>query len=108
MTTSTPSSTFCPPNDLPIIVRDRRRRGFFTIDNVVLDHYGKALKPTGIATYAGLARFANREGVCFPSQTTLAKLIGMSRMQVSREIDKLKRLHWLVKGKSVRSCISAK
>lgn len=93
MTTSTPSSTFCPPDDLPIIVRDRRRRGFFTIDNVVLDHYGKELKPTGIATYAGLARFANREGVCFPSQTTLANLIGMSRMQVSREIDKLKRLH---------------
>ncbi len=81
-----------PPTDLPIVVQDHRRRGFFTIDNEVIDRYGAQLKPTGIATYTGLARFANRAGECFPSQTTLAKRLGMSRMQVSREIDKLKNL----------------
>ncbi len=80
------------PAELPIIVQDRKRRGFFTIDNEVIDRYGAQLKPTGIATYTGLARFANREGECFPSQTTLAKRLGMSRMQVSREINKLEKL----------------
>ncbi len=80
------------PDDLPIVVQDRRRRGFFTIDNEIIDRYGAQLKPTGIATYNGLARFANRDGECFPSQTTLAKRLGMSRMQVSREINKLEKL----------------
>lgn len=79
------------PAELPIVVQDRRR-GFFTIDNEVIDRYGAQLKPTGIATYTGLARFANKEGECFPSQTTLAKRLGMSRMQVSREINKLETL----------------
>ena len=80
------------PADLPIVVQDHRRRGFYTIDNEIIDRYGAQLKPTGIATYNGLARFANRDGECFPSQTTLAKRLGMSRMQVIREIDKLKKL----------------
>lgn len=80
------------PDDLPIVVQDHRRRGFYTIDNEIIDRYGAQLKPTGIATYNGLARFANRDGECFPSQTTLAKRLGMSRMQVIREIDKLKKL----------------
>lgn len=80
------------PDDLPIVVQDRQRRGFFTIDNEIIDRYGAQLKPTGIATYNGLARFANRDGECFPSQTTLAQRLGMSRMQVIREIDKLKKL----------------
>jgi biotin operon repressor len=79
-------------SDLPIVVQDRRQHGFFTIDNALLDQYGKDLKPTGIAVYNGLARYANRAGECWPSQTTLANLLGMSRMQVSREVEKLKRL----------------
>jgi hypothetical protein len=89
MTSATaPSST----SDLPIVVVDRRRQRFYTIDNVVLDRYGKELKPTGIAVYNGLARFANRDGECWPSQTTLANLVGMSRVQVNREIKKLEHL----------------
>src|SRR5215212_932856 len=84
-----------PTAELPIVIQDRRRRGFFTIDNEIIDRYGAQLKPTGIATYTGLARFANRAGECFPSQTTLANRLGMSRMQVSREIKKLQRLHLL-------------
>jgi hypothetical protein len=93
MPTSTPSSTPCPPNDLPIIVQDRRRRGFYTVDNDIVDQYGRQLKAHGVAVYNVLSRFANREGECFPSQATIAKRLAMSRMQVSREIDKLKRLH---------------
>lgn len=79
--------------DLPIVVKDRRRRGFYIIDNDIIDHYGTALKAHGIAVYSALARFANQDGECFPSQSTIADRLGMSRMQVSREIDKLKTLH---------------
>ena len=93
MTTSTPSATLCPPSDIPIIVQDRRRRGFFAIDNDIIDRYGTQLKAHGIAVYNVLSRFANREGECFPSQATIAQRLDMSRMQVSREIDKMKRLH---------------
>jgi hypothetical protein len=89
MTTTTAP---CSTSDLPIVVVDRRRQRFYMIDNVVLDRYGKELKPTGIAVYNGLARYTNREGTCWPSQTTLANLVGMSRMQVSREIKKLEQL----------------
>lgn len=92
MTTSTQSSTIYPPDDLPIIVQDRRRQNFFMIDNVLISRYGKQLKSTGIAVYNVLAMFTNRDGKCFPSQSTIAKLIGMSRMQVNREIAKLQRL----------------
>jgi hypothetical protein len=93
MTTSTPSSTLYPPHDLPIIVEDRRRRGFYTVDNDIVDQYGPQLKAYGVAVYNVLSRFANREGQCFPSQATIAKRLGMSRMQVSREIGKLQQLH---------------
>ena len=74
------------------MVQDRRRRGFFTIDNALIDRYGAQLKAHGLAVYTVLARFADRAGECFPSQATIAKRTGMSRMQVSREIDQLKRL----------------
>ncbi|HMN29757.1 MAG TPA: hypothetical protein PKE45_16520, partial [Caldilineaceae bacterium] len=32
------------PADLPIFVRDRRRKGFFTIENALFDQYGAQLK----------------------------------------------------------------
>lgn len=90
MPTSTPSSILCPPADLPIIVEDRRRRGFFQIDNLIIDEYAPQLGAYGVAVYNVLSRFANRKGECFPSQATIAKRLDMSRMQVSREITKLK------------------
>ena len=86
------SSTSSPPLDVPFIVRDRRRKGFFTIDNELLDRYGDELGPYGLAVYMALARFANQEGSCWPSLATIARKTGMSRPQVIREIAKLKAL----------------
>ena len=85
-------STSSPPLDVPFIVRDHRRKGFFTIDNELLDRYGDQLGPYGLAVYMALARFANQEGTCWPSLATIAKRTGMSRMQVIREIAKLQAL----------------
>jgi hypothetical protein len=75
--------------DLPFTVQDRRRKGFFTLDNELLDRFGADLGPYGLAVYVALARFANREGECWPSFTTIAQRTGMSRRQVIRETAKL-------------------
>jgi len=83
------SASSSPPGDVPFTVRDRRRKGFFTIDNELLDRYGAQLKAHGLAVYMALARFANQEGACWPSLATIAKRTGMSRMQVIRELANL-------------------
>jgi hypothetical protein len=54
-------------HNMPFSVEDRRKRGYFTIDNILLDEYGERLGPYGIAVYAALARFANQEQECWPS-----------------------------------------
>lgn len=78
--------------DKPFSVDDKRKQGYFTIDNVLLDLYGKQLGPHGIAVYAALARFANREQECWPSLATIGDRTGMSKRQVGREIVKLETL----------------
>jgi hypothetical protein len=80
------------PTDPTFEVVDRRKRGYFTVDNVLLDVYGAQLGPYGIAVYCCLARFANREQECWPSFETIAKRTGMSRRQVVREIALLEQL----------------
>lgn len=87
-----PQSTPSVNQDLPFAVADRRKRGYFTVDNVLLDVYGAQLGPYGIAVYCCLARFANREQECWPSFDAIAKRTGMSRRQVVREIAKLEQL----------------
>src|SRR3954454_9304538 len=84
------TSTFSsPPFDGPFTVRDRRRKGYFTIDNELLDRCGAELGPYGLAVYMALARFANQDNACWPSLATIAQRTGMSRRQVIREIAKL-------------------
>ena len=78
--------------DAPFTVQDRRRKGFFTLDNALFDQYGSQLKAHGLAVYVALARFVNQDGACWPSLATIAKRTGMSRMQVIREIGKLQEL----------------
>lgn len=78
--------------DLPFTVLDRRRRGYFTIDNVLLDAYGAQLGPHGIAVYAALSRFANQEQECWPTYRTITDRTGVSRRQIVREIEKLEAL----------------
>lgn len=78
--------------DPQIEVVDRRKRGYFTIDNVLLDVYGGQLGPHGIAVYAALARFANHEQECWPTYRTITDRTGVSRRQIVREIEKLETL----------------
>lgn len=75
--------------DLPFTVADRRKRGYFTLDNILLDQYGKELGPYGIAVYAALARFANADAECWPSRRAIHERTNVSMAQVNREINKL-------------------
>ncbi len=88
-----PHSTTNPTDDLPVEVADRRKRGWYTIDNVLLDVYGAQLGPHGIAVYNALARCADGDSKCWPGHAYIANLTGMSTKQVGREIDKLAGLH---------------
>lgn len=76
-------------NDLPFAVQDRRKRGYFTLDNILLDSYGKKLKAHGIAVYAALARFANTDQECWPSRRAIHERTGVSLPQITRELSKL-------------------
>lgn len=79
-------------SDLPFAVTDRRTLGYFTIDNILIDTYGAQLGPHGIAVYAALARFANRDSECYPSYRTITERTGVSRSQIIREIAKMHEL----------------
>lgn len=74
-------------------VRDIRERGWLWIDNSVLERYGAELGPYGIAVYVTLAYRANgHTQKCWPGRADIARLIGISAKQVSREVAKLEQL----------------
>lgn len=79
-----------------------KRRGVFTVDNVVLNHYGKAMGPTGIALYVTLCRYAsNQNQECWPSIAKIGEETGMSRKVVIFTAKKLEKLH-LIKKRLVK------
>lgn len=80
------------PTDPTFEVVDRRKRGYFTVDNVLLDVYGAQLGPYGIAVYCCLARFADADSECWPTYRTISNRTGVSRSQVIRELAKLETL----------------
>jgi hypothetical protein len=57
--------------DGPFTVQDRRHKGFFTIDNELLDRYGAVLGPQGLTVYLALARFANQHRSVSPHKARL-------------------------------------
>ena len=71
-----------PTKEVPFTVLDRRRYSFFMIDNEVIDDYACLIGIYALGVYTVLSRFANREGVCFPSLNTIAKRLGISKPSV--------------------------
>ena len=75
----------------PRRVRSRRTVKRFFVDNTIIDNHGQALGAYGIAVYATLCRFANRETQdCFPSHAAVAKKLGISERQVQRVMNVLR------------------
>ena len=74
-------------------IRSTKKGNWYWIDKKILHQYGRRLRPSGIAAYNALASFVNSETQsCFPTQKTMAELIGVSRRTVIRKIKLLKKL----------------
>ena len=78
-----------PTKDVPFTVLDRRRYSFFMIDNEVIDDYACLIGIYALGVYNVLSRFANREGVCFPSLNTIAKRLRISKPSVIKALETL-------------------
>jgi hypothetical protein len=73
----------------PTASRDKRKRGWFWIHNLVVDEWGAQLGPLALACYMALVRHANADAESWPSKRTLAEEIGASKRAVSYAIARL-------------------
>lgn len=77
----------------PVQVRDQRKPGWWWAESEVFK-YAKAIRPSGVAVYALLCRFAdNRTRKAFPSVQTMADILGVSRDVVMEAIGRLLEQH---------------
>lgn len=77
---------------------DRRRRGFFMIDNEIVDD--TRLSHKEMAIYMVLCRHLNQEtGSCFPSLSTIGKKVGMSKNTIIKSLNLLIECGYVFKEK---------
>ena len=73
-------------------IRDRRRKGWFFMDNEYLNGYAKKFGPVGTAIYVSLCRHANNETQeCFPSQELIASELGITSRAVRNHIKRFEK-----------------
>lgn len=70
------------------VVTDQRH-DFFLIDNEIIDLFAERLKPHALAVYVCLARFADKQGRCFPAVPTIAAIIHADVKTVRRHLSTL-------------------
>jgi hypothetical protein len=59
---------------------DKRERGFYIVDDEIIDEHGAKLGPLGVAVYNVLVKHANKHGTSsFPSYQTIADKLGITR-----------------------------
>jgi len=74
-------------------IRRLKNGNWYWIDRRILNLYGQKLKTSGLAVYNALAFFVNSKSqACFPTQKTIADLVGLSRRTVIRKIKQLKEI----------------
>lgn len=76
-------------------VRDHRQPGWFWASNEMIDQAGAELGPYGIAVYMALARWAGKDGTCYPSIATIAKKLGCSSNKVRESLKNLTEAGWI-------------
>ena len=65
--------------------RDRRKKGWFWMDNDYLNGWARVFGATGTAIYVSLCRHANNETQkCFPAQALIAEELGTNPRTVRR------------------------
>lgn len=67
-------------------VRDNRGGEWLWMHNTIIDHYGPLIGAYGVAVYASLSRYANREGQAWPSIQTLAAQLAIAPNTVRRTL----------------------
>lgn len=83
-------------------LQDDRRRGFYIVDNDIIDKYGKAIGAYGVAVYSMIARYADGNGEnAFPSYQTMAEKLGMSRTKVVKTVELLVKLGLIKKEQRI-------
>jgi len=87
-------------------IRHIKNGDWFWINKKVLQLFSRSLKSSGLAVYNVLASFANSKSqACFPTQKTIAELIGMSKRTVIRRIRELQELGLLAVEKRRGRCL---
>lgn len=74
-----------------IRIRDRRKRQWFRIDNVIVEEYGPLLGPYGLAAYCGILKHET-DATTTVSIGHLCRDTGMGRSSMQKAIEKLERL----------------
>lgn len=74
------------------IVVDERALPLLWMDRDMLKTHGAALGVYGIAVYMALVFFVNADGECYPSQKTIANMIGCGERSVRDALGRLKNL----------------
>ncbi|MDI9548368.1 MAG: helix-turn-helix domain-containing protein [Chloroflexota bacterium] len=64
-------------------------RGFCRVDNAIIDEYGAAIGPYGIAVYLVLLRCSDADAYAFPSYSYIAERTGMSMRKVASVVKQL-------------------
>jgi DNA-binding Lrp family transcriptional regulator len=83
-------------------LRSLAEKGWYWINQSLLKRYGRILKSSGLAVYNALASYANSKSqTCFPTQKSIAKLLGLSMRTVNRKIRLLKDFR-IIKAKKIR------
>jgi hypothetical protein len=75
-----------------IRVRDGRTQPFSWFPNEIIRDYGAQMGPHAGWVYMCLVVHANKDGVCYPSQATIAQMTGVSLAEVKRSLRKLVQL----------------
>jgi len=87
-------------------IRHIRNGNWYWINKKVLQLFSRRLKTSGLSVYNALASFANSKNqTCFPTQKSIARLIGLSRRTVLRKIKQLKMLELLRVEKRRGRCL---
>ena len=74
------------------VVRDRRRKQWFSIDNRVIDKFGPVLGPSGIAVYVALVRYGNETQSAIVGVGRLVEQTGVGRTKAKQVIRQLERV----------------
>lgn len=72
-------------------VREKRKKGWFWLDNEYLNGYGRIFGPVGVAIYVCLCRHCDEEQKCYPAEKTIAKELNISDRTVRKYLKLFKK-----------------